>query len=251
MELDENYFKTPESNGAQTVESFLAENEKILWRGRAKKSAYIAGHSLQMTPIAILWACIDIFILSMIFRSGAPIFILFFIVPFFALHLTPVWLWLYAVLKAAKEQRTIEYVITNKRVMEFRGNPKYIYKSIYLDKMLDVTLKINLIDKILGVGDITIYSDSSLIVTEIYDGAYKYYNKKNDKSIKAEELNKTLVISDIKDSINLHAKLLKICHSNHDATISFEAPMVKCKNCGIKYESTKTRCPSCGSPNMK
>ena len=250
MELDEDFFKTPEPTSAKTVESFLVEDEKILWRGRAKKSAYIAGHSMQMTPIAILWACFDIFFLTMIFRSGASLFILFFIVPFFALHLMPVWIWLYAIIKAAREQKTIEYVITNKRVMEFRGEPKYIYKSIYLDKMLDVSLKINFIDKILGVGDISIYSDSNLIVTDIADGSYKYYNKRIKTNI-PEEINKVLVISDIKDSINLHAKLLKICHGNHDSTISFEAPMVKCKNCGTKYESTKSRCPSCGSPNRK
>lgn len=252
MELDENYFKTQESTSINvTVESFLVEDENILWRGRAKKSAYIAGNSLQMAPFAILWACFDIFFLSIIFRSGAPAVILFFIVPFFALHLTPVWVWLHSMLKAAREQKTIEYVITNKRVIEFRGEPKYIYKAIYLDKMIDVNLKINLIDKLLGVGDITIYSDKNLIVTDIYSDNYKYFNKRNSKNIPEDELNKVLVISDITDSINLHAKLLKICHGNHDSTVSFAVPKVKCKNCGTAYESSKTRCPSCGSPNIK
>lgn len=250
MELDEDFFKTPEPNKDNNVESFLVEGENILWRGRAKKSAYIMGHSLQMTPVAIIWACFDIFFITLIFRSGVPLSILLFVVPFFAIHLTPVWLWLYAIIKASREQRTIEYVITSKRVMEFRGKPKYIYKSIYLDKMLDVTLKINLIDKILGVGDITIYSDTNLVVTEICDNTYKHYNK-NAERINAEDINKVLIISDIKGSINLHAKLLKICHSNHDETISFDVQMVKCKNCGTKYESTKTRCPSCGSPSKK
>lgn len=243
MEIDENFFKTPE-NKKNTVESFLNEDEKILWRGRAKKSAYILGNSLQMAPIALIWLLFDGFaIYSLIFWAKFPPLTLLFVIPFFAIHLTPVWIWIRSIIKAATEQRTIEYVITNTRVIEFRGKPKHIYASIAFDKMADVSLKINFIDKMLGVGDITIYSDEKLNFNAPDEFVYFHKKLKNFTS-----LDNCLIISDINDSINLHAKLLKICQSKNGESVTFDAPKIKCKNCGTVYENTKSRCPSCGSP---
>ncbi len=154
-------------------------------------------------------------------------------------------------IKAANEQRTIEYVITNKRVIEFRGDSKYIYKAMYLGKMLDVTLKINIVDRILGVGDITIYSDSNLVVTDKYDDEFEHYNKRANKHMLSADINKVIVLSDVKDSINLHSKLLRICQGNRDENFNFEIPKVRCTNCGTKYDNTKSRCPNCGAPNKE
>ena len=196
MEIDENYFKSPE-NKKVTVESFLNEGERILWRGRAKKSAYILGNSLQMAPFALIWLFFDSFaIYSLIFWANFPPMMLLFIIPFFAFHLTPVWIWIRSIIKAATEQRTIEYIITNTRVIEFRGSPKHIYTSIDFDRMVDVSLKINFIDKMLGVGDITIYSDGSLNFNA--PDEFVYFQKKLKKF---SNLENCLIISDIKDCI--------------------------------------------------
>lgn len=248
MNLDKDYFKNDNNKNA-TVESFLNEGEIILWRGKAKKSAYVAGKSLAMAPVAILWGCIDFTILISIFNSGAPSGMLLFLIPFFALHLTPVWIWLKMIFSASKEQKTIEYVITNCRVIEFRDNPKYIYKSIYLDKMVDVSLRIGFIDKILGVGDITIYSENSLLSPDAVD-TFKYFGKKNSK-VNIDEFNKCLVLSDITDSVNIHRKLLNICHGNLSQDAAFAEPQkYECPNCGTLY-SEADRCPSCGAPKTK
>ena len=228
MEINENFFKTPENN---TVESFLNEDERILWRGRAKKSAYILGKSLSMAPFALIWLIFDsIFIFLMFFVADVPPSAYFFIIPFFAVHLMPVW-------------RTIEYVITNKRIIEFRGEPKFIYTSINFERIVDVSLRVNFIDKILGVGDITIYSDGFLDFKA--PDNFVYYHKMQRNS---PNLQNCLIISDISDCINLHTKLLKICQNKDAEGVVFERPKIKCRNCATMYENTRSRCPSCGSP---
>ena len=49
----------------------LSANESILWRGKPKKSAFIATKSLTMLPIAVVWLMFDLnFIRSLICASG-------------------------------------------------------------------------------------------------------------------------------------------------------------------------------------
>lgn len=255
MELDKDYFKNDNVTSNATVESFLMEDETILWRGKAKKSAYVAGKSLALAPIAILWLCIDIAFISLIFGSGAPGFIGFFIIPFFALHLMPVWLWIYSMVKATREQKTIEYVITNERVIEFRGDPRYIYKSVELNSIVDVSLRINFIDKFLGVGDITIVSDKDIYISKLNINENIYSNSRlrntNSRRRAAQIETNSLVISDIEDSISLHKKLLNICQENKSNDGSNAPERVVCKNCGTAFDALEIRCPSCGAPNGK
>ena len=67
----------------------LGEGEEVLWEGKSKKGAFIATKSLTMFPIAIIWLMLD---LSFIVPSIMEGEMLFFIIPFFTLHLMPVWI---------------------------------------------------------------------------------------------------------------------------------------------------------------
>ena len=59
--------------------------------------------------------------------------------------MTPVWIWLAGLLKAARETKTIEYVITDKRIIEFRGEPKYLASQIHLKELEDAVLERNVV----------------------------------------------------------------------------------------------------------
>ena len=46
----------------------LAAGEHILWRGKPKKSAYIADKALSMLPIAVIWLIFDFNFIFLFFR---------------------------------------------------------------------------------------------------------------------------------------------------------------------------------------
>lgn len=221
VKLDDNYFSSETKSGLD-INSFLLPSENILLKKYPKKSAYVAGKCLKLAPIAILWAVIDISILFLIFSSGIPTFALFFIIPFFALHLTPLWAWIASLIKANREHKTILYLITDKRILELRGDVKYVYASVFFDEIKDAKLNIGFVDKLLGVGDITIIT--------------------NDKQ---------LVLSDISDSINLHTKIMALIKNPKSTSDEIEKvdEKVECIFCGSVYSASENKCPSCAAPN--
>ena len=156
--IDENFFKNNTAS-KNSIESSLFDDEKILWKGRPKKMAYVLGRSLAIMPIGLIWGIIDIGILVTLFSNNfMPPQMLLFIIPFFALHLTPFWIWLYNLIKASNETKTVIYVITNKRIMIFKGENVVIDTALDIDEINDATLKVNFIDKMLGVGDIMVFA---------------------------------------------------------------------------------------------
>lgn len=132
----------------------LVEGEQLLWSAKPKKSAFIINKVLAMMPIALLWLGFDsIFIIAMI-SSGQIKEMLFFIIPFFAIHLMPVWIWLANVLTASKKWKNTKYYVTDKRIIIQSGFIGTDYQTVYYKDIKNVNLKIGLIDKLLGVGDI-------------------------------------------------------------------------------------------------
>ena len=82
----------------------LAAGESILWRGKPKKSAFIATKSLTMLPIAIIWLCFDSVLIMEAFQGDGP----WFLIPFMLLHLMPVWIYLGGVLFSFRRHRHTE-----------------------------------------------------------------------------------------------------------------------------------------------
>lgn len=91
-------FVTSDSN----IGNILTEGEEIIWRGKPKKSAFIINKALTMMPFALIWLMFDGAFLAVAFSNEMPKEMLFFIIPFFAFHLMPVWIWLSNVLTAKK-----------------------------------------------------------------------------------------------------------------------------------------------------
>lgn len=133
------------------LNSILVVGESVIWSGTPKKSAFIINKVLTMMPIALLWACFDsVFFFAALQEKE----ILWFVIPFLALHMMPVWIWLGNVLTANKKWKNTKYVVTDRRIIIITGFIGMDYQTIYYKDIQKVQLKINFIDKLLGVGDI-------------------------------------------------------------------------------------------------
>ena len=137
------------------LERMLMPDESVIWKGTPKKSAYVINSSMKMAPFAIVWLLFDGFFIANFIGAGAvPGAMLFMIIPFFALHLMPVWIWLFNLLTASKRWKNTEYAVTNKRILIRNGFVGYQYETIYYTDITNVSLRVGVIDKMLGVGDI-------------------------------------------------------------------------------------------------
>ena len=132
-------------------------NEKVIWQGKPKKSAFIFNKIMTMAPFAILWLLFDGFFIIMFTGSGileSQPNILMFLVPFFMFHLIPVWIWLSNILTANRKWKNTKYYITDKRIIIQNGFIAENYQTIYYKEIKNVRLHIGVIDKLLGVGDV-------------------------------------------------------------------------------------------------
>ncbi len=159
--VDENYFKMTEGMQANAIEDILDVDESVLLRLKPKKSAYIFNSTLRMLPIAIIWLLFDgFFIGAMLFNaSSMPGYIWFIIVPFFAVHLFPVWMWIGGIVRAVAGWKNIEYVFTEKRIILRSGVVGIDFVNIYYSDIKGVNLRVGIIDRMFKVGDIYISAE--------------------------------------------------------------------------------------------
>ncbi len=148
------------------IEGQLMPDESIIWKGTPKKSAFIINSSITMMPFALLWLSFDGFFISTIFASEGTDGMGLFFIGFFALHLMPVWIWLYNVLTAYSRWKNTAYAVTNRRIIIRNGFIGYQYNSIYYTDISNVSLHVGAIDRMLGVGDIRIATNISLGTTK-------------------------------------------------------------------------------------
>lgn len=202
------------------MKNYLTKNEKILWFDRPKKSAYIFGASVKLFPIAILWLFIDLGILITLITQVIPSepSILFFIIPFFALHLMPVWIWVASMVKASTDHKYLEYCLTNERLIIKKDKSGLEYTNIFVENIKAVECKYSLFDKKFGVGDIIITTNEAKI--------YCVFDCEN------------------------YASLFKILN-----TASTNKQFMKgekyCEYCGTKILDGTTTCVSCGATIKK
>ena len=142
MYADETY----EAMGAAPA---LAAGEHILWRGKPKKSAYIADKALSMLPIAIIWLVFDLNFLRLSGGNG-------FLVLFLLVHMMPVWIWIGSAVTSVMQWRNEDYYLTNKRIIIRKGifNPQR--QSVFLRDVHSIRTHYGLLDRLFGSGDIFI-----------------------------------------------------------------------------------------------
>ncbi len=141
----------------QGLEGQLMPEESIIWKGQPKKNAYVVNASSKMAPLAIIWLLADFSFIIPLLGIGSELgIVLWFLVPFFLIHLLPVWIWLHNMLSASMRWKNTEYAITNQRIIMCNGLAGGEFQSIYYKDIENVSLHVGKLDRMLGVGDIII-----------------------------------------------------------------------------------------------
>ena len=158
-----NKYYTNSGNYNNTIDNMLMPDESVIWRGTPKKSAFILNSSTKMMPIALIWLAFDGFFIFSVVATGAasdmgPMGL--FLVFFFAIHLMPVWIWLGNMITSVGRWKNTEYAVTDKRIIIRNGLFGYEYQSIYYTDVSNVSLRVGVIDRMLGVGDVHIYTNT-------------------------------------------------------------------------------------------
>lgn len=159
MSKYDNYYKNAYSelpyDDEQQLKLALMPDERLVWKGKPKKLAHILNCTFsKMFPLAMIWLCFDGFFISAMAATGGVSEMLGFIVPFFAIHLMPVWIWLFGVIKGVARAGYNTYAVTDKRILIKSDN--VLFNSVYFEDVVNVAAKRSFADKISGVGDIYI-----------------------------------------------------------------------------------------------
>lgn len=160
-------------NHFNSVKELLFNDERIIWESKPKKSAYVISAIIKMMPIALIWIAFDTaFIIGIIKVTRTFPWFLWL---FFALHLIPVWAWIANIVKSVLEISNIEYVATNKRLIVKKGVIIDVTNVNYAD-VTSVDVKVGLIDKLLGVGDVHVITRSQDVILSDVQTPYKVVN---------------------------------------------------------------------------
>lgn len=144
------------------ISELVKENEKLLAEAKPDKFVYCILPSLKMMPIAIIWLIFDgFFILQILpmFRTSMA----FFLVPFFAIHLFPVYGVFTSYAKRRIEWNNLQYGITTQRVIRVGGALGVEVQAIDHHEIDAVNIKMSWLEKLRHVGTLEIVSDSTRI----------------------------------------------------------------------------------------
>ena len=133
----------------------VGKGEKILYAGKPDKKCFIFESIFNpLLPFAALWGIFDMFFIGAAFSSDKADEAAFFIVPFMALHLMPVWIYLGGALLSFRRYRNTAYIVTDKGIYASGGIFGRTYKSKPFAELSHVDLHRGIFDQWFGVGDI-------------------------------------------------------------------------------------------------
>lgn len=149
------------------LELMVGQNEKILWQSRPEKKCFILeGIFNPLLPFALLWLLIDSFFIGAILygakKSGTEDITSFtaVFISFFAIHLMPVWLYLFGALLVFRCYRHTEYIVTDKGIYVSGGLFSYVCKMKPYTEVSHINIHRGIIDQWQGVGDVVLSSRS-------------------------------------------------------------------------------------------
>lgn len=146
----------------------VGKNEKVLWYGKPDKKCFILeGIFNPLLPFALIWGLIDFTVIGGIFYAsshsksgpiGAP---LLFFIGFFAIHLMPVWIYLFGCLTTFIRYRNTSYIVTDQAVYISDGVISRHFNRKPFAELNHIDLHIGIIDRMIGVGDVVFDCQSS------------------------------------------------------------------------------------------
>ena len=166
--IDENYFKMPSVKQNNSIEEIIGGDETLLLKVKPKKKAYIFNSIVKFLPIGLFWLIVDAgFICAMAITNAIPTKFWAFIVPFFAVHMIPVWFCIANIVRAGKAWKNLEYAFTDRRIIIRSGVIGINIANVYYADIKGVNMRIGVFDRLFKVGDIYISSEGQSQV--LYD----------------------------------------------------------------------------------
>lgn len=137
------------------LETMIGRDETVLWRGRPDKKCFILESIFNpLLPFALIWAVVDSTFIGFFSLGGAPEELLMFIIPFFALHLMPVWLYLGGIFLSFRKYKHTAYIVTDKGIYVSGGTFACHYEMKPFTDLSHINIHRGIFDQWLGVGDV-------------------------------------------------------------------------------------------------
>lgn len=141
----------------EELKSMVGSDETTLYEGKPDKTTFIFESIFNpLLPFAILWTLIDSFFLIGMARGGPDGA---FIIPFFLLHMMPVWIYLFGVLFLFRRYRNTYYIVTDHAVYVSSGIFAMNLETKTFAELSRINLRRSIFDQIFNVGDIIFTTD--------------------------------------------------------------------------------------------
>lgn len=137
----------------------LDSDEHLLWSGRPTAWPFFLT-GVPFLILGIIWGVIDLGFIQTFMKGGASSHGpgMMFVVPFFLLHLAPLWLSVGNMLRLLLVFNNTHYGFTNKRLMLRGGFWGTDFKSIDYDAVQEMEVTVNPIENMLKVGTIRVFT---------------------------------------------------------------------------------------------
>ena len=163
-------------NGMQKtgLDAMIGPREKVFWRGKPdKKCFYLEAIFNPFLVVAILWGAIDIGFISAMHSVNSSVIIHKFVVFFFALHLFPVWLYLFGILFVVLRYKHTEFMVTDRGVYTSGGVFAKTYEMKPYTEVSHINIHRGIFDQWLGVGDVVMSSNQDGYNTRSLPSVYR------------------------------------------------------------------------------
>ncbi len=146
----------------QEFEAVRDANEQIFWTGKPAFIPFLL-RGVPFLILGLLWGAMDYFgfIRPMLNGGVKAKGFAGFAIPFFALHLLPLWLGILNMARLLLVYGNTCYAYTNKRLMLRSGFWGIDFKTIDYDKIQELEVDVDPIEKLLGVGTIQAFSGNT------------------------------------------------------------------------------------------
>jgi membrane protein YdbS with pleckstrin-like domain len=141
------------------IKNYINSDEHVLWTGKPNKAVFIKERIFSpLFIVAAVWLMFDLaFIGGFLGMASDNLpFSPLLLVPFFALHLLPVWIYIFRVVFAFREWRNTDYMVTDKAVYATKGVFTTNCDRKTFQEITNVSVHQGIIDKSHNVGDVFI-----------------------------------------------------------------------------------------------
>lgn len=137
------------------LKRMVGPGESIYYEGRPEKKCFIYESVFNpMLPFAIIWAVIDLGVLSEAIFQTNEHGMLFFLIPFMLLHMMPVWIYLGGVIFTVKRYQNTYYIVTDRAIYVSGGA---LTKNINIKPFAElshINVHRGIFDQMFNVGDV-------------------------------------------------------------------------------------------------